>query len=387
MDRATRLMSRDRRSNEELKLRLARESYLEVLDATKHQDDKIGRFLTAIAFLFTGAMAFGTRTEVLGVRYQLGAHILPLPALLLGLFSVLSVVGVLFLLIGLGPNLKLPSPESLTPEGLKRPPSRLFFYSISNVTLDEWSALWRDQIPSVDDMIDTYVRETHNLAIKTDFKYSRTNEARAVFTLGLLFLAVFVVLGFDALSQSSRDPSTALVWDQVTRSWVSAIAGTFALALAYDYLRLEQKLVSVRERPKLRGRVIPLYILLFAAPILVVSLIVPGEVANRAFSWVAAWAVVAVSVSLIMLGGSGWQHGWPWRVAGIVTLAAGTSLTCFALGGRDYVLRLLLALAVIVALELPRLLNAAALWRQRRRGLKLRRKIEVGAHVGDQLSS
>src|SRR4051794_32127601 len=38
-------------------IELAERAYKEVLDATKHQDDKVGRFLTAIAFLTTGSIA------------------------------------------------------------------------------------------------------------------------------------------------------------------------------------------------------------------------------------------------------------------------------------------------------------------------------------------
>lgn len=361
-------MSQVQGSNEERKLRLARESYLEVLDATKHQDDKIGRFLTAIAFLFTGAIAFGTRTDLLRVRYRVGEHVLPLPALLLGLFSVLSVVSVLLLLIGLGPNLKLPRPER-EPDApaLARRRSRLFFLSISGMTLDQWSALWRAPSPPLDDMIQTYVNETHNLATKTDFKYSRTNEARAVFTLGLLFLAVFVALGFDALSGSPRDTPVVLLWDQATRWFVAAIAGTFALALAYDYLRLEQELDSLLNPRELWFRVVPLYLLLLAAPLLVVSLIAPGPGTGRVFPWVAAGAAVAVGVTLIILGGPDWRHGWVWRVVGITIASAGAWSMLSALRGRDYLSRLVLALAAIVALELPRLLKAADLWRRRRR--------------------
>ena len=48
---------------ENRRLEFARHVYEEVLDATKHQDDKIGRFLAAIAFLFAGAVAFGTRAR------------------------------------------------------------------------------------------------------------------------------------------------------------------------------------------------------------------------------------------------------------------------------------------------------------------------------------
>src|ERR1700723_3669088 len=44
----------------------ARLSYTEVLDATKHQDDKIGRLLTAVAFLTVAALAM--------VQFKLGTN-------------------------------------------------------------------------------------------------------------------------------------------------------------------------------------------------------------------------------------------------------------------------------------------------------------------------
>jgi hypothetical protein len=361
-------MSTVRGPDKERKLRFARESYQEVLDATKHQDDKIGRFLTAIAFLFTGAIAFGTRTELLRVRYQLGVHLLPMPAILLGLFSVLSVLSVLLLLIGLGPNLKLPRPErEADAPTLARRRSRLFFLSIAGMTLDQWSALWRGYKPDMDDMITTYVTETHNLATKTDYKYSRTNEARAVFTLGLLFLSIFVALGFDALANSPTGVPAVFAWDQATRSVVAAIAGAFALALAYDYLRLEQELDSLVSPEKLWFRLVPLCLLVLAAPMWVASLVAPHSSAGHVFPWVAAGAATVIGVSLILLVDPGWRRAWGWRVAGIAIAIAGAFLTLSVLRDQDYLPRLGLALGAIVALELPRLLKASDLWRRRRR--------------------
>ena len=43
------------------KVEIASRSYKEVLDATVHQDDKVGRILTAAAFLTTGALTIITR--------------------------------------------------------------------------------------------------------------------------------------------------------------------------------------------------------------------------------------------------------------------------------------------------------------------------------------
>lgn len=355
--------------SEEDRFRLAQESYKEVLDATKHQDDKIGRFLTAIAFLFTGTVAFLARTEVLGVRYQLDAHVLPLPAILIGLFLVLSVFSVMLLLTGLGPNLKLPLPERERDEnGEPLRTSRLYFYSISGMTPEQWKDLWRPPHPSISDMTDTYVDETHNLATKTDFKYSRTNEARALFTLGLMFLALAVVLGFKALSRDAASAAQVLPWDHAARGYASAIIGAFALMLGYDYLRFEQELDSWFDRRKYKWRLAPLYFLVIAVPTLVVALVYVGRRPHDFVLWGgSALSVVAIGVPVVY-GPPQRRSGWIWRLAfGLPIAAVAFELVRRFLRADDYTPRIILALTAIAVLELPRMLIASLLWHRRRR--------------------
>ena len=80
---------------------LARLSYAEVLDATKHQDDKIGRILGAIAFFVGGALA----GKISGDKVEIG--LVPWGSLGMGLLMVsLATVstfwgGVLLLLAAL----------------------------------------------------------------------------------------------------------------------------------------------------------------------------------------------------------------------------------------------------------------------------------------------
>jgi hypothetical protein len=74
---------------ETARVELSRHTYQEVLDATMHQDDKVGSLLAAIAFLIGGAIALGSLTRVLHVRYRLDSEAIPLPALLLAVFRVL----------------------------------------------------------------------------------------------------------------------------------------------------------------------------------------------------------------------------------------------------------------------------------------------------------
>src|SRR5205823_5266815 len=111
-------------SDEEERRGLARETYTEVLDATKHQDDKVGRLLAAIAFLIGGAIALGSLTPVLSVRYDLGGTALALPAFLLATFMVLVAVSVLFCLFAMG------FPLVTARASRSKRPSFLFFLSI-----------------------------------------------------------------------------------------------------------------------------------------------------------------------------------------------------------------------------------------------------------------
>lgn len=118
---------------------LARQSYQENLDATKHQDDKIGRFLAAIAFLTGGALVFFDR-DVLGVLYRLGNRDLPLAAWSLGAFLVLVSMSVLLLILSLATPLTMP----VARKRLRLGRSHLFFLAIAGETEESWRRLWRD---------------------------------------------------------------------------------------------------------------------------------------------------------------------------------------------------------------------------------------------------
>lgn len=67
-------------------LQLAKDSYKEVLDATKHQDERIGRFLTAIAFLVSAGIALSTSKRIIGADFLMnaGSHTTKRPVLAYG---------------------------------------------------------------------------------------------------------------------------------------------------------------------------------------------------------------------------------------------------------------------------------------------------------------
>src|SRR5581483_11664436 len=159
-------------------------SYREVIDATKHQDDKIGRFLTAIAFITAAATAYAVQGSTLKFNYGLGGGA-RLPLILFALFFVLVSLAVLFLLMGLGQVLTPPGPRRRTGRPATQK-SLIYFMQIADLTLDEWRTIWED--PDVLDrrIATDLVDEAHNLSTRADKKYRRTGEAQALFTLALL---------------------------------------------------------------------------------------------------------------------------------------------------------------------------------------------------------
>lgn len=215
-------------------------SYQEVLDATKHQDDKVGRFLTAIAFLTGGAIAFATRAEVLRIRFHVGADHVHLPAWFFAGFLLLVLLAVTLLVVSLGPNLRPASPSGLA--------SRLFFLEIAAQRRDDWVARWSGDVRAeVAELRAVLPGEVHNLATKTRFKYRSTNLARVAFGLSVAMLAVAVVLTVVALAQAELAGNElalasveAVEWHPVPRlatALVVAAAGTVFAVDAFDLQR------------------------------------------------------------------------------------------------------------------------------------------------------
>lgn len=345
------------------RLELSKESYHEVLDATKHQDDKIGRFLTAAAFLFTGAIAFGTRSGALELTVSLDGYNYRLPSAFLGVFLGLTLISVLLLIIAVGPNLALPRGPGGTrefpgdPEGSAAAPpppsdSWLFFLSIAGKTSSDWAEMWYPGQLNKDELVQHYAREAHNIAVKTEFKYNRTNEARAVFTLGLLFLSLAVVLFFAATARGEE----SLVMNGSVRGWMSAIIAVYAFALAYDYFRLDQALDLYARAGGRAAITWPLAAIAIAAPLYVVSILLLTELQD----WVAPVGILSAGV----IGASGvWARRqgrshlwWAWIAVGAIGLLTVLGY-CAVHRGLERA-QLALAVAIVGLLELPRLLVA-----------------------------
>jgi hypothetical protein len=95
------------------RLALLRGSYTEVLDATKHQDDKIGRLFTGVSFLTAAAIATANlgKPSYLSQRYtefSTPVELPPLGILTLAVYLVLVIFCVMLLINSLATPLRTP---------------------------------------------------------------------------------------------------------------------------------------------------------------------------------------------------------------------------------------------------------------------------------------
>jgi hypothetical protein len=194
------------------KRELLKFSYAEVLDATKHQDDKVGRLLGAVAFLTGGALVFAN-TEVLEVHFLVGGRSYPLGAVTLGAFILIDLVAVAVYLLAMAAPLTMPRRPKQGPESV----THIFFRGIAPLNDREWGEQWHtERLVNLDDEL---VGEIKNIAERADQKYGRTAIATSLFLAALVVLAPTVVLGLAASGKGTN----ALPWDTTVR-WCVAIS-------------------------------------------------------------------------------------------------------------------------------------------------------------------
>jgi hypothetical protein len=200
------------------------------------QDERIGRFLTAIAFLLSAAIALSTNKRVIGVEFEVQngsstAHV-PIIAYSFASFIVLALVSVTWFILSLATQLTLPGSVS------KRH-SFMYFRSIAKYGREEWKSDWKtsaDKDPKAEHAlgrrtVDGYLDEIHNLALRANVKYERFREATAVFVVALVCLVSSSPLIVDALVDGigPKDELRDLDWNQ---SRAFGVAGVLAIATA-----------------------------------------------------------------------------------------------------------------------------------------------------------
>ena len=186
------------------KVELLRRAYCEVLDATKHQDDKVGRLLTAAAFWTSGSLAllsFGAG-DAIDADWQFHGE---------SMGSLVAIVGVTYLILILVASSLLVS-SIMTPLRIptsrpsSAPQSQIYFQSIARESKNSWKSKWEDGSSTKleGDQLSMYMAETRNLALRADHKYSRTTEAVAFLQVSLLALMLLVILSTSSLANGSQ---------------------------------------------------------------------------------------------------------------------------------------------------------------------------------------
>lgn len=266
---------------------LAKFGYAEVLDATKHQDDKVGRLLAAVAFLTGGALIFA-KADYLTKSYPVGAHEYHLTAIFLGAFLFFDFIAITLFVLTVATPLTFPGRAS---GGGKT--SHLFFHVISRKTQDEWTASWSDNDLAAkfeEELID----ETYNLAYRAASKYQRSRMASTFFLAAILCLIPTLVLSLDHVS----DPTTT--WDNTLRFFVAIPVSAFVFAFVMWEWGQARDARRRPDSPSLREW--PLLILAFTYPTFVATIIT----------------------------GAGWRSGW--ARAGLILECVSGLVAAIALG-------------------------------------------------------
>ncbi|MGY1684429.1 hypothetical protein ACI8AK_02450 [Geodermatophilus sp. SYSU D00867] len=228
--------------SEETRFSLLGFTYHEVLAATKHQDEKINKLLTAVAFLVAGSLALANLADgKLAMRSFVLDVPLPLALVTLGVFLV-GVLAAVVLLIGtMTTALRFPggsrpdAPEITYATSFEA--GQVYFNEIASGSLAQWhkkwqqgpTRLWRERNESL-------VRETHNLAVRAEHKYARTNEAVAVLSFALLSFALSVVLVLRAAAEGLPLDGAEEI-DDVPADWRLRLV-LAAVLLSYCWLQL-----------------------------------------------------------------------------------------------------------------------------------------------------
>lgn len=259
------------------RLRLLQFSYAEVLDATKHQDDKVGRILGAVAFLTGGALVFANK-DVLQVNVLIADRAYPLGAVSLGAFLLIDLVAVASFMIAMSAPLTLPR-ESIDQK------SHIYFRIIAALPKDKWDQLWTDD--GLRDIEAELRGEIRNIAERADRKYGRTTIATNLFLAALAVLAPTVVLGI-----ASAGRSTPLPWDATLRWCIAISVATVTLALLVP-------LAFAARDPRTIVRPKPLLYVVVGYPVTLCSIIVANP--SGSFFVGGAWAIAVFGVATAAL--------------------------------------------------------------------------------------
>lgn len=191
----------------EAKGRVFEKSYDEVLAALKHQDDKLNRTLTAIAFLTAAGVAIFANVAGKSAPSRFTGELAVQATTFFFIVFLVSVVfALVFALAAIGPSEALPrlawsSPPPRTADGTW--PSLLFYARILN------DAAWgsyvnRDVLWLEEALARAFHEESRNLAQRVDFKVARSRESGAFVQLAVLSLSLLGIFSVGHLSLNAK---------------------------------------------------------------------------------------------------------------------------------------------------------------------------------------
>lgn len=190
------------------RIELLQESYSEVLDAVKHQDDKIGRLLTGLSFLTAATLAVAGLGSAQYVTRRFRVEPwgdLPLALIFLGVFVGGVVLAVSLLLAAFNTPLRLLGERQ---QGREHD-STIYFFHIARKSVKEWRrTVTKGSNACLEERrIQEFANETHNLAARAKYKHERISEATVILVTAMLALILAAVLTLVAAAdQPACDP-------------------------------------------------------------------------------------------------------------------------------------------------------------------------------------
>jgi hypothetical protein len=234
------------------KIEMIMTSYAEVLDATKHQDDKIGQLLTSISFLTAATLALAALEsgDFITRSFAVAPFKLPLALITLAVFLVGVAWTVMMLLGSLSTPLRLPGlvrPRKKDPDPIKWvrgiKASQIYFFEMANISVDQWETKWKAPVNELKaERLESLVRETHNLGVRTHAKYDRTTEAVGLLSISLLAFALSII--FVAIVAANPDPSTPIVLSLWQRVLVGSVFGCYVWIQTLGRIRYNRQAVD-----------------------------------------------------------------------------------------------------------------------------------------------
>lgn len=198
-------------------------TYQEVLAADKHQDDKIGRLLIALAFLTAASATLFVHLRKEADPFTVHQSGPDATNLFFCVFLVAVALALLTALSAGGPASPLRLACAPHPE-----PSILYFAAIARRSKQEWEHETKD-LDVWGELANNFRRETRGIAGRVNYKLARVKEANAFLQLAVICLLLMGIAGTAGLGDRAR-------W------WMVAVVLAFGLLVPFWELRQMKRL-------------------------------------------------------------------------------------------------------------------------------------------------